>query len=123
MAYPSPTLTPPPSMDDDWDEKLLRASIRKSLQQTGKQKLAALMPKLRAGGRIQVNDAIHDADDTHVNLERYLDLKQWPCHQAGKSIAVGSDCSGLDSVMAAFHHLQLGKRVKLLFRYDKDEAC
>ncbi len=113
-------------MDDDWDEQLLRVSIRKNLQQTSKNQLAAVMhnkAKLSGSGRSNNVCKLHDSDEAHVNLEEHLDLEQWPCSQAGKRITVGSDCSGLDSVMTAFHQLRLGKRVKLMFCCDKDEAC
>ena len=60
---------------------------------------------------------------TRKELEPYLKLGAWPCAREGPVIKVGSDCSGLESVVAALHQMGLGDRVKLEFVCDNDPGC
>ena len=60
---------------------------------------------------------------TRKELEPYLKLGAWPCAREGPVIKVGSDCSGLESVVAALHQMGLGDRVKLEFVCDLDPGC
>ena len=47
----------------------------------------------------------------------------WPCGATGPVIKVGSDCSGLESVLTALDQLGLGQRVRAEFVCDKDPLC
>ena len=60
---------------------------------------------------------------TEQELEPYLQLDAWPCACSGPVIKVGSDCSGLESVVAALCQMGLGKRVRVEFVCDKDPLC
>ncbi len=53
----------------------------------------------------------------------HLDVHRWPCASAGRVITIGSDCSGLDSVMAALDQMGLSSRVKLMFCSDTERSC
>ncbi len=53
----------------------------------------------------------------------HLDVHRWPCASAGPVITIGSDCSGLDSVMAALDQMGLRSRVRLMFCSEKDRWC
>ena len=60
---------------------------------------------------------------TGEELEPYLKMRDFPCAREGSVIRVGSDCSGLDSVVTALGQMGLGNRVRLEFAYDKDPRC
>ena len=60
---------------------------------------------------------------TKRELEPYLKSSSWPCGATGPVIKVGSDCSGLDSVLTAFYQLGLRQRVRAEFVCDKDPVC
>ena len=60
---------------------------------------------------------------TKWELEPYLKGSSWPCGATGPVIKVGSDCSGLDSVLTAFYQLGLRQRVRAEFVCDKDPVC
>ena len=48
---------------------------------------------------------------TEAELEPYLKMRDFPCAREGSVIRVGSDCSGLDSVVTALGQMGLGNRV------------
>ena len=60
---------------------------------------------------------------TKRELEPYLRGSSWPCGATGPVIKVGSDCSGLESVMTALDQMGLGQRVRAEFVCDKDPLC
>ena len=60
---------------------------------------------------------------TKRELEPYLKGSSWPCGATGPVIKVGSDCSGLESVLTALDQLGLGRRVRAEFVCDKDPLC
>ena len=60
---------------------------------------------------------------TEAELEPYLKMRAFPCAREGSVIRVGSDCSGLDSVVTALGQMGLGNRVRLEFVHDKDPRC
>ena len=50
-----------------------------------------------------------------AELEPFLEMRAFPCAREGFVIRVGSDCSGLDSVVTALGQMGLGNRVRLDF--------
>ena len=60
---------------------------------------------------------------TEAELEPFLQMRSFPCAREGSVIRVGSDCSGLDSVVTALGQMGLGNRVRLEFVHDKDPRC
>ena len=61
---------------------------------------------------------------TKQELEPYLNGSSWPCNATGPVITVGSDCSGLGSVLTALDQLGLGQRVRAEFVCcDTDPLC
>ena len=60
---------------------------------------------------------------TKRELEPYLKGSSWPCGATGPVIKVGSDCSGLESVLTALDQLGLGQRVRAEFVCDTDPLC
>ena len=45
------------------------------------------------------------------------------CKSQGHVVTVGTECSGLESVMAAIEHLGLGGQTRLRFVCEKDAAA
>ena len=60
---------------------------------------------------------------TTRELEPYLRGSSWPCGATGPVIKVGSDCSGLESVLTALDQLGLGQRVRAEFVCNNDPLC
>ena len=60
---------------------------------------------------------------TKRELEPYLQGSSWPCGATGPVIKVGSDCSGVDSVLTAFDQLGMDQRVQAEFVCEKDPVC
>ena len=60
---------------------------------------------------------------TQLELEPYLKCRYWPCQAEGPVIKVGSDCSGLESVLTALDQMGLRKRVQAEFVCNNDLRC
>ncbi len=148
---PAPTRPPVPSapvaatMDTSWDDAVLKQACRSLVHRI----LLGSRKDKRRGRRSSASSAASAACEpprkklrkdlpgpaappaqgatpggvTHKELQAHLDLHRWPCASTGPTITVGSDCSGLDSVMVALNQMGLGVRVKLQFCSDNDPTC